>query len=301
MSVRKASSHSSRAGPSGKAEISARALRIWPAASAWARLAEAYLGRLAPVLQRPVADVRLGVVVGEHLGLVPRQVGKPTLERLGDAPVQVALPRLQDGLVGRVPDERMLEAVHCIRRLAALRDDIGLDELFEGGRERRRARADTTAPTSSNENSCPMIDAASATSLAGPSRSSRATRLSCSVAGMTKDAPASVETILSVALLERAGRENRPRDLLDEQRNPCALATICSTTDSGSVTPAAVLSISSLTCRRPSWLSVSSVTCAQPEPGRSELRPEIRDHHRPEPATRRRIRPISSIEVGSAQ
>ena len=40
-SVRKASSHSSRDGPSGSAEMIARALRMWPVASACARLAEA--------------------------------------------------------------------------------------------------------------------------------------------------------------------------------------------------------------------------------------------------------------------
>ena len=94
-------------------------------------------GRRAPEVQGPLRDIRLGVVVGKHLGLVPRHVGKTTLKCLRDPPVQIALPRLQDGLIGGVPNERMLEAVDCVRRLTALHDHIGLDEPFQGSRQQR--------------------------------------------------------------------------------------------------------------------------------------------------------------------
>ncbi len=146
MSVRKASSHSSRAGPSGNAETSAKALRIWPIASAWARLAEARSAALRQKSSARSTTLRLGVVVGKHLGLGPRQIGEPALKRLRDAPVQIALPRLQDGLVGGIPNERVLEAVDGVRRLTALRDDIGPDELLQGLPPAAQARGKRAAP-----------------------------------------------------------------------------------------------------------------------------------------------------------
>ena len=82
---------------------------------------------------------------------------------------------------------------------------------------------------------------------------------------------------------------------------PCALAMICSMTGSGSVTPAAVLLISSLACRLLSWLSVSNVAWPRPTQGGTNSGRKFAITITRCPATRFRIRPISSMDVASAQ
>jgi hypothetical protein len=74
-------------------------------------------------------------MMGKQLRLAPRHIRITSLKCLRDAAVQIALPRLQDSLIGGVPNERMLEVVDGIRRLTALRNHIGLDKPFECSRQ----------------------------------------------------------------------------------------------------------------------------------------------------------------------
>ena len=79
-----------------------------------------------------------------RLGL--RAGAEPVAHRLGGSPVQRLPAALQQRLVGRVLDQRVLEAVVGVRRPAVDEEDVGLSELLQrlfefGLRPSRRPRA----------------------------------------------------------------------------------------------------------------------------------------------------------------
>ena len=116
------------------------------------RAAGGQLAGAAPVGNRPRRQARLGQMLGQHFRLGLGDLGKPLLERLGDAGVQLLAPGLEQRLVGRVLDQGVLEAVGRLGRGAAAEDQLGGDQLVEGGvelafrtaaRPRRAARGRT--------------------------------------------------------------------------------------------------------------------------------------------------------------
>ena len=68
-----------------------------------------------------------------------------------------------------------------------------------------------------------MIDAVSTTSLADPRRSRRAIKKSCNVDGMVKSRIDLSQDVTFAVFLKIAGFQNRPRDLLDKQRDALRL------------------------------------------------------------------------------
>ena len=83
-----------------------------------------------PGLRRLLVETGPGVVVGEDLGLGRRDLGSAGQQDLGD-PAVVLLPRAtQQGLVGGVLDERVLEDVAGTRWPAALIQELVLHELL---------------------------------------------------------------------------------------------------------------------------------------------------------------------------
>jgi hypothetical protein len=90
--------------------------------------------RLLPVGDRLVDQPGRGAVIGQQLGLGGRGVGKPRLERLGDAGVQPLAVAVQQAGVGGVANQGVLEGIGRLRRRAAAIDQAG------GARRARRPR-----------------------------------------------------------------------------------------------------------------------------------------------------------------
>ena len=91
---------------------------------------------------------------------------------------------LEQGAVGGVLDQRVLEGVGRLGRRAAAEDQLGGDQLVERGAAAPSSGRSATAASSSWENSRPIAAPICATSLTGARRSSRAISESCSVAGI---------------------------------------------------------------------------------------------------------------------
>ena len=123
---------------------------------------------------------------------------------------------------------------------------------------------------------------------------------------MAKEASCVLEMILPVALLERAGCENRPGDLLDEQRNTLRLGDDLLDDRFGERHTSGCLLDQLVDLPSAKLVERQQRDMSQLEPGRNELGPEVCDHHRPEtrdPAQdppqqldRSRICPVSILE-----
>jgi hypothetical protein len=124
-------------------------------------------------------ETRAGVVLREEFGLGFDDLRELGLQDLGDARMEVLAAGLEQGAVGGVLDQRVLEAVDDIGRGAAAVDQLGRDQLVERGLQLRSA----TAASSAWENSRPSAAPIWATSLIGARRSSRASSESCRVDG----------------------------------------------------------------------------------------------------------------------
>jgi hypothetical protein len=70
--------------------------------------------------------------MGEQLRPRLRDFWEPRLEHCGDASVQLLALGLEEGLVSRVLDQGMLEAVCRVGRRATTEDQLGRNQLVEG-------------------------------------------------------------------------------------------------------------------------------------------------------------------------
>ena len=86
--------------------------------------------------------------------------------------------------IGGILDQGVLEAVGRLGRRAAAEDQLGCDQLVEGGLRAAASGRSATAASSAWENSRPIAAPIWATSLTGARRSRRAIRESWSVAGI---------------------------------------------------------------------------------------------------------------------
>ena len=67
----------------------------------------------------------------EQLRLAVHQLRIMGCERFGDPGMQLPSRPAQQGAVGRILDQGMLEKVHGLRRCSALKDQAGIDEALE--------------------------------------------------------------------------------------------------------------------------------------------------------------------------
>jgi hypothetical protein len=70
-------------------------------------------------------------VLRYYLRLARHDVGKPLLECARNAAMQLLPAALEKAVVGRIPHQRVLEAVDSFRRLATAEHEAGLLELSE--------------------------------------------------------------------------------------------------------------------------------------------------------------------------
>ena len=83
------------------------------------------LAGLSPVGDGRLSEAGLRVVVGEQFGLFLDRLRKLLLQRFGDPAVLDAPIRSEQRVVGGVLDQRVLERVTRLRRVAALEDQLG--------------------------------------------------------------------------------------------------------------------------------------------------------------------------------
>ena len=88
------------------------------------RAAQGLVARLAPPFDREIVEAGLGEMMGDDLGLRRRALGI-FAQDFGGAAVQA--------LVGRVLDQRMLEAIGRLRAGALDEQEVRVDEPVERG------------------------------------------------------------------------------------------------------------------------------------------------------------------------
>ena len=88
--------------------------------------------------------------MGQQLGLILDDLAELALEDFGDARMKLALRFAQQEIIGRVLDERMLEAIIRLRRCALDVEKVGLHEMVEGGLNGGLAEA-AVAPVSDRD------------------------------------------------------------------------------------------------------------------------------------------------------
>ena len=90
-----------------------------------------------PPIQGAVLNPSLREMTGEEFGLALEKGGELRFERGGDTRMNFHSPALEQGRVGDILDQRVLEGVGRVGRLAAPEDQIGADEPDERFAERR--------------------------------------------------------------------------------------------------------------------------------------------------------------------
>ena len=106
------------------------------------RAAQRLVARLAPPFDREVVETGLGEMMGDRFGL-----GVRVAQRLGGAAVQRLAAALEQALVGRVLDQRVLEAIGRLRRGAVDEEEVGFrraDRARLAGAARRIRQRTTT-------------------------------------------------------------------------------------------------------------------------------------------------------------
>ena len=103
--------------------------------------AERLVAGLAPPFDGGIGQAGLSKVMRQHFGLSRRLVGKAIAQSLRYAAMQDLAPALQEILVSRVLNERMLEAVIAFGQHAFHQHDVGVGKLFQGRFERRFVHA----------------------------------------------------------------------------------------------------------------------------------------------------------------
>ena len=92
------------------------------------RAAQRAVARSSPPFDCRIVEPRLGEMMGDRLGL-----GIRAEQRLGGAAMQRLAPALEQALVSRVLDQRVLETIGRIWRRAFDEEKVGFGEAFEGG------------------------------------------------------------------------------------------------------------------------------------------------------------------------
>ena len=100
--------------------------------------AQRLVAGLAPPFDRGVGHAGLREVIRERFRLGGRGVGEAIAQNLGDAAVQDLAPALEQIFVGRVLNERVLEAIIALRRQALDQHDVGFGELLQRRLQRLR-------------------------------------------------------------------------------------------------------------------------------------------------------------------
>ena len=99
--------------------------------------AQRLVAGLAPPFDGGVGHARLREMMRQRFRLGRRRIGEAVAQNLGDAAVQNLAPALEQIFVGRVLDERVLEAVVALGRQALDQHDVGVGELFQRRLQRR--------------------------------------------------------------------------------------------------------------------------------------------------------------------
>ena len=144
------------------------------------------LSRLAPEARRLLDQPGLGAVTRQQLGLVLGNLRELAFEGFGDAGMKRAARLAQQRAIGRVLHQRVLEQISCMRRHALPEQQTGRNETVERRLPSSASGLRTTAASSACENSRPIAAPICATSLAEPSRSSRAISEACRLAGTAR-------------------------------------------------------------------------------------------------------------------
>ena len=100
------------------------------------RAAQRLVARLAPPFDREIVEAGLGEMMGDRFGL-----GVRVAQRLGRAAVQRLAAALEQALVGRVLDQRVLETVGGGRRGAVDEQEVGFREPIQRGLQARLVEA----------------------------------------------------------------------------------------------------------------------------------------------------------------
>ena len=101
------------------------------------RTAERLVARLPPPFDGEIVETSLGEMMGDRFGL-----GVRVAQRLGGAAVKRLAAALEQALVGRVLDQRVLETVGGGRRGAVDEQKIGFREAIERGLQAARGGDD---------------------------------------------------------------------------------------------------------------------------------------------------------------
>src|SRR5271154_2156114 len=119
----------------------------------------------------------------QQLGLALGDLRELGFEGFGDTGVKRAARLAQQRAVGRVLHQGVLEQICRMGRRALPEQQTSRDETVERRSHLPTSGLRTTAASRACENSRPIAAPICATSLAGPSRSSRAISEACSLAG----------------------------------------------------------------------------------------------------------------------
>ena len=90
------------------------------------RAAQRLIARLAPPFDREVVEAGLAEMMGDRFRL-----GVGGAQRLGRAAVKRLSSALEQALVGRVLDQRVLEAIFSLRRSALDKQQVGFGEPLQ--------------------------------------------------------------------------------------------------------------------------------------------------------------------------
>ena len=156
------------------------------------------LSRFAPQARGLIDQPSLGAMMRQQLRLALGDLGELAFKGFGDTGVKRASWLAQQRAIGRVLHQGMLEQVGRMRRHALPEQQAGL---------MRRSSADpssasglrTTKASRAWENSRPIAAPICATSLAGPSRSSRAISDACKLAGTARAGDGTAATVRRAA------------------------------------------------------------------------------------------------------
>ena len=90
------------------------------------RAAQRLVARLAPPFDRQIVEPGLGEMMRDRFGL-----GVRLAQRLGRAPMQRLPAALEQAVVGRVLDQRVLEAIVGLRRSALDKQKVGVGKPIQ--------------------------------------------------------------------------------------------------------------------------------------------------------------------------
>src|SRR3989442_1427138 len=93
--------------------------------------ADRSLAGALPQLDAALSVAGFGIVTRQRLWLACGQIGEPSLESTGNPAMQLLTAAANKACISSILHQRMLELVQRIRRDAALKDQLGMDEPRE--------------------------------------------------------------------------------------------------------------------------------------------------------------------------